>query len=273
MAATVQAPGLQLEAFPNSIFFATVAGLTLSVAFVGAVYLVPSPQPRARNAPVTVWRRMLGVSLATAGAIGLLHHATRPLPASASVWQALGLAGSAAFHLHQSLWTLGLFALLFAGPILQECIDGSWSRRPSLRSIIFYRNYVVAPITEELVFRCCLVPLLQPVLGYRLTAWLAPYFFGTAHLHHLLDGQPPQLVVGMFAYTTVFGWLAAAVFMTTRSAWATIACHAFCNFMELPDFAAALYHRRRHLLIPVYVVGLLGFVVLGWRTVSLEGLR
>lgn len=44
------------------------------------------------------------------------------------------------------------------------------------RSIMFLRNYVVLPATEELLFRCCRASLLIPVLGALKTLWATPLF-------------------------------------------------------------------------------------------------
>ena len=35
-----------------------------------------------------------------------------------------------------------------------------------------------APLSEELVFRGCMMPLLMPVFGFTTSMLLAPWFFG-----------------------------------------------------------------------------------------------
>jgi len=42
-------------------------------------------------------------------------------------------------------------------------------------------------------------------------------------------------VLFQFAFTSVFGWYATWVFLSTRSLWAPVAVHAFCNWLGLPD--------------------------------------
>jgi prenyl protein peptidase len=67
------------------------------------------------------------------------------------------------------------------------------------------RNLVIAPITEELVFRGCMVPLLLPHLGYGYQlSWITPLFFGVAHLHHMLAGVPIPQVVMQLGYRARF---------------------------------------------------------------------
>jgi len=39
-----------------------------------------------------------------------------------------------------------------------------------------------------------------------------------------------------FTYTTLFGWYASYLFITTKTIWAPIAAHTFCNVMGLPRF-------------------------------------
>ena len=112
------------------------------------------------------------------------------------------------------------------------------------------RNLVVGPVSEELVFRACMLPLL---LEARVPAGRAimtsPLFFGVAHLHHLRrrvrDDRVPwpealAQTVFQLGYTTVFGVYTAFVFARTGHLSAAIVCHAFCNYMGLPDldFAA-----------------------------------
>ena len=53
---------------------------------------------------------------------------------------------------------------------------------------------VVAPITEELVYRGWMVPLLYRSLGWTATILILPFFFGVAHLHctHMSLGRTEQ---------------------------------------------------------------------------------
>eukprot|EP00951_Prasinocladus_malaysianus_P045348 scaffold601900_cov50-Prasinocladus_malaysianus.AAC.1 len=58
-------------------------------------------------------------------------------------------------------------------------------RRPWLLTL---RDIVVAPITEEWAFRACMISLL--CIGGWSTGWavfIAPFFFGASHLHHVME--------------------------------------------------------------------------------------
>ncbi|XP_073114217.1 CAAX prenyl protease 2 isoform X4 [Elaeis guineensis] len=56
------------------------------------------------------------------------------------------------------------------------------------RNVMVWRNYVVAPFTEELVFRACMIPLLF-CGGFKIYSiiFLSPVFFSLAHLNHFLE--------------------------------------------------------------------------------------
>lgn len=266
---TIPHATLHLPALPSLTTFlpawapSVLACTALASTYVASVYALPSPRPR--DHPSTIRRRIIGVSVSTTAALTLCASFCHVQPAELNVLDALGLGLPLASQAGAVALALGAFALLFAGPILHGVVDGDLlSGRSNWRSLMFWRNYVVAPATEELLFRCCLVPLLAPALGASNTLWAAPLFFGVAHLHHLLGGEPPVLVAAQFAYTTLFGWLAALAFWYTRSAFAAIAVHAFCNWMGFPDVGSAFSHpRHAWLLRTAYVVGLAGAVVVG----------
>ena len=88
---------------------------------------------------------------------------------------------------------------------------------------IYLRNLVVGPLSEELVFRACLVPLLLSAdFSLAFAVGISPLFFGLAHLHHLHrrvthDHVPfaSALATSLFqlAYTTLFGAYAVTSFL------------------------------------------------------------
>ncbi|KAL9263335.1 CAAX prenyl protease 2-like protein [Drosera capensis] len=92
-------------------------------------------------------------------------------------------------------------------------------------NILTWRTFVVAPTTEELVFRACMIPLLL-CGGFRpyQVVFLSPIFFSLAHLNHFLEfyNRPNysllrvSMAVGLqLGYTVVFGWYASFLFMRT----------------------------------------------------------
>lgn len=49
------------------------------------------------------------------------------------------------------------------------------------------RNQVVAPLTEELVFRACMLPMLVPCAGPSTAVFTCPLFFGVGESVPLPD--------------------------------------------------------------------------------------
>ncbi|XP_038935329.1 CAAX prenyl protease 2 isoform X8 [Rattus norvegicus] len=99
-----------------------------------------------------------------------------------------------------ALLPLLLTMILFLGPLMQLCMDcpcdltdglkvvlapRSWARR--LTDMRWLRNQVIAPLTEELVFRACMLPMLAPCTGLGPAVFTCPLFFGVAHFHHIIE--------------------------------------------------------------------------------------
>ncbi|XP_040495419.1 CAAX prenyl protease 2 isoform X6 [Ursus maritimus] len=61
----------------------------------------------------------------------------------------------------------------------------SWAR--CLTDMRWLRNQVIAPLTEELVFRACMLPMLAPCTGLGPAVFTCPLFFGVAHFHHIFE--------------------------------------------------------------------------------------
>ncbi|XP_026686907.1 CAAX prenyl protease 2 [Diaphorina citri] len=144
-----------------------------------------------------------------------------------------------------------------------------WS---NVNDLMWVRNYIVAPLSEEFTFRACMLPLLLQVFKPNTAIFVAPLFFGAAHLHHLME----RLQSGMswrhalliscfqFSYTSLFGGYSAFLFVRTGHFVAPFLAHAFCNHMGFPDFEEiyAFGEPRRSAVLCVCVVGLIGWAFL-----------
>jgi len=132
------------------------------------------------------------------------------------------------------------------------------------------RALIVAPITEEIVFRSLTVPALYIALvaapktilhvssmvglkntieyvNFAYTPWvvvcLNPLCFGLAHVHHLFEklntgANPVNAILSslvQFTYTSIFGVIATLLLMRTGSVYAAILSHIMCNSVGLPD--------------------------------------
>ena len=242
----------------------------IATAYVASLYLVtPRSADRAESArvlaePSVVRRRMAAVCLATALAPAVLAGLAEVHTGGVGLLETVGLRVDQ--PVGAVLRPLAINVLLFAGPLLQLALDGEVGEEvqrhaESLRSVAGWRVLVVAPITEELAFRGCMVPLLAPHLGRGAAlVWGTPLFFGLAHVHHLLEGHPPAIVALQAGYTTLFGAYATLAFARTGSILGPIACHAFCNAMGFPNFPGAARHKRRGVLGAAYAAGLAGFL-------------
>jgi prenyl protein peptidase len=134
------------------------------------------------------------------------------------------------------------------------------------------RNLIVAPWTEELVFRGCMMSaLLGSGMSPMKAALVSPLFFGVAHAHHAWtrvsrgERLQPVLFATAFqlAYTSLFGAYAAHAFYRSGSVTAVTLSHAYCNFMGLPDFNFVQpqhpMYRYRRLLLASFMAGVFGF--------------
>uniref|UniRef100_A0ACD5U323 Uncharacterized protein n=1 Tax=Avena sativa TaxID=4498 RepID=A0ACD5U323_AVESA len=138
----------------------------------------------------------------------------------------------------------------------------------SLQDVMVWRNLVVAPFTEELVFRACMIPLLL-CGGFKMhnIIFLSPIFFSLAHLNHLFELHQQGcnfmrslLIVGLqLGYTVIFGWYAAFLFIRTGNLVSPIVAHIFCNMMGLPAFSSP---RTRGVTSVAFVAGSISFFYL-----------
>ncbi|KAI3373817.1 hypothetical protein L3Q82_022402, partial [Scortum barcoo] len=201
-----------------------------------------------------------------------------------SVWELMGVRLEGL--LPAAILPLLLTMVFYLGALVHSAMDNpqgftgelhsaldvqSW--RSCVGDAVWLRNQVVAPVTEELVFRGAMLPMLVPCTGPTAAIFTAPLFFGVAHFHHIIeqrrlhkDSMSTILLVsaaGMqFLYTTVFGAFTAFIFMRTGHVVGPVLCHSFCNSQGLPDISSALEHPERQALLFSYLMGLLLFLVL-----------
>lgn len=196
-----------------------------------------------------------------------------------------------------------LLALYTGFVCIYRSLDSIWIR-PKLMSFDYFandkheywtniRNLIVAPIAEEIVFRACLLPPLLSCeygLSTSRACWIAPLFFGVAHLHHLIEqcrkhSIKPIAIASMssneisiirklllgsalqWTYTTLFGAYASHVFVRTGSFMSSVIAHVICNYMGLPDLRCFSSDERsnrlygyRYLIAMMYILGISLFV-------------
>ncbi|TXG58286.1 hypothetical protein EZV62_016115 [Acer yangbiense] len=204
----------------------------------------------------------------------------------------VGVYGIRSDHMWQAVvFPLSLTSLMYAGSLVLKSMSllKSWKKnmndgggvssdciKSALQTFLDYmismasdvmawRNYVVAPLTEELVFRACMIPLLL-CGGFKIytVIFLCPVFFSLAHLNHLMEMYSHQnysllkasMAVGLqLGYTVVFGWYASFLFVRTGNLVSPLVAHIFCNFMGLP----VMFARKRGLVSLAFVGGMAAF--------------
>ncbi|XP_013107086.2 CAAX prenyl protease 2 [Stomoxys calcitrans] len=170
-----------------------------------------------------------------------------------------------------------LTVLLFLGPLCVELQNDSiklfmdidfW--KSSFRNILWIRNHIMAPLSEEFVFRACMMPLILQSFRPITAVFITPLFFGVAHVHHIVE----RLSMGMefktallisisqMTFTTLFGFYSAYLFARTGHFVAPVLVHAFCNLMGLPDVQELWQQQlwKRILLIICYILGFVAWV-------------
>ena len=242
----------------------------LSGLFVLSLYAVDIGL--SRDHPTTVKRRILAIGIVCLLAPCALFAYVRQL-SSISVglfvtslglkWN--GLIAAICFP------TLLIF-ILYAGQFFHNLIDGTaLFGHVAQRKDLILRNYVIAPFAEELIFRACMLPLLQPAIGQWYAVLVCPLFFGIAHIHHLVDwyrlndGTPFShacfVIVIQFSYTAIFGLFSGFLFIRTGHLISLVICHSLCNIMGLPSVEYALKHPQKGVIIAGYILGAVFFFI------------
>ncbi|KAM6970030.1 CAAX prenyl protease 2-like [Aplochiton taeniatus] len=254
----------------------------LAFLYVGSLYVKRTGLPR--DHPSVIKRRCAGVLFVSALSPAAVKAWTlgADVRVDVSVWEMMGIRLEGLIP--AAILPLVLTMVFYFGPVVQSAMDNpkgfmgelqsgldcqSW--RMCVADAVWLRNQVVAPVTEELVFRGAMVPMLVPCIGPDAAIFVAPLFFGVAHFHHVAerrrlkqDSLSTTLAVTafQFMYTSVFGAYSAFLFIRTGHVLGPVLCHSFCNSQGLPDLESALHHPQRRLVLPAYLLGALLFVVL-----------
>ena len=164
--------------------------VALAATFVGSLYVwtiwpftwlskkltqsgQPIPSPYQRDLPLIILRRSLSlffVCLFAPVFLAFLDTWSSPGGPGTGLWRIIGVRSDGL--LTALALPFLLTHILFLGSHLLNHLEGMNSVycephywRLCLRDAIWLRNQVVAPFTEEFVFRGCMVPLLTPYLG------------------------------------------------------------------------------------------------------------
>ncbi|OSD05062.1 hypothetical protein PYCCODRAFT_1362778 [Trametes coccinea BRFM310] len=258
---------------------------------------VKDSEERWRNDPEVIRARLLAASVSTALSVAAVFWLVRSVTPeselrkhpSAPVWSALARLGVTLDIAHGNPLRLVLPCLvtpmLYFGPLYASWLcetlplQRRWSVQGSLSPLfttwIGIRNYVVGPLTEEIVFRACMLAVYHMAGASRTKMiFLTPLAFGVAHLHHAWDiynryGRTASaarvaILTTLFqlAYTSLFGFHCAYLFLRTGSLLPPLLSHVFCNIMGLPQYSlhVRMFPKRRRLIQLAYLLGIVGYV-------------
>lgn len=292
--------------------------LMLTILYVVPLYLIPIKIRRLnRNDPIHIKYRLIVSSVSTLFMIILSYtlNITNTIPWNfdneVSFLLLIGLQIDKI--LESVVITLLLFMLFYLGPIVvstihsitlcsyNTTISGTLLIKKDKISIgtvlskhvddflhhysklVLFRNFVNATITEEIVFRALMIPVLYKcfVLESSSSPWiviyLCPTFFGIAHIHHCIEeirnGSKVSAAiiktVVQITYTSIFGFIAALLFMRAGNLMSPLTAHIICNFFGLPDIGftkqssdeLSYLYPYRHLLLFLHALGLILFTM------------
>lgn len=242
---------------------AAVTSSLMTVAYVGLLYLPFNHGPR--DSRRTIVRRLLTLTLFTLlfelyiqQRVPLLKMSPRRV-LSFSVSVCLTLLLYAGHLLATARMTLLASLPSFTGLLNATPSSSSSSTAYAVEPAVALRNYIVAPMLEELVFRRQTLMLWQ--CATPSTRLLVPaLLFALAHVHHVYRLGVVGLLFQL-AYTFLFGIYAAALYLNTQTVWAPYAAHMVCNMLEIPNFAAIGAHRHWRAISVVYALSLALFAV------------
>ncbi|XP_059811256.1 CAAX prenyl protease 2 isoform X2 [Hypanus sabinus] len=168
-----------------------VSCLLLACGYVGSLYVWRSRLPR--DHPTVIKRRFTSVLVVSALAplwVWMWRQYTG-FKTGPSLLALMGIHLEGIFA--AACFPLLLTMVLFVGPLIQLVMDYSWDLFDGLKMFLdprcwvqcladmrWMRNQVVAPLTEELVFRACMLPMLVPCTGLSRAIVTCPLFFGVA---------------------------------------------------------------------------------------------
>lgn len=243
--------------------------------YVAPFYLSPTLRvsgTTSRDAPKVIQARVRAVGLTCIACFGITAYILITYD-HASIAELLRLLGVWPVDFIDILKVLGLVMILFTCSLYEAIlVDGEWRdwspasfKEATWDSWTGYRNLIIAPASEELVFRAFTIPLFQLAgMSPVRMVFITPLVFGLAHIHHLyafLQARTPKgqslpsvnvwingvlVSAFQFTYTSLFGFFAAFVFLRTGSVWAAIVAHSFCNKMGVPRLwgRVGCYERR-----------------------------
>lgn len=253
--------------------------LALTLMYVLSLYVWQNTH--LRNEPSVIKKKFCSVFITSVlSPFAIYIFSVEDITTKHNVCDLMGLKISGVFS---ALILPLLTIILFLGPLtMQGNIEifykftGAAFWWQNITDLIWLRDHVVAPLSEELTFRACMLPLLVQCFQPYMAVLISAVFFGLAHFHHVYSlmktGYDLQTVVLhsslQFCFTTIFGAYSAFLFLRTGHIIAAFSAHSFCNHIEFPNVTEIRYYNepRRSLTI---LVCFIGFIAWCWLLIPL----
>ena len=255
--------------------------ILISMLYVLSMYIGVPNLPR--DFPSVIRARLRNAIIYTTIIIMIINYDLYE-PKSTTCPTFLEMIGFSSFQIIAvTLQPLLLTIILFLGPIVQYTIEGNnilnrnfWMEKNWLLTL---RALVIAPITEEIVYRGCMFPLLYSAFGTTAII-ICPLLFGLAHLHHFFEwfkdednflsfriaiATLKRTILGVCMHTLityVFGIYSTFLFWRTSNIISPIVCHSFCNGIGPPPLDRIGSTRGSSCIIYAYITGLIMFIFL-----------
>ncbi|AAW46237.2 prenyl-dependent CAAX protease, putative [Cryptococcus deneoformans JEC21] len=249
------------------------------------------PELGSRDHPITIKRRMRAVACSTLLSVGGVCYVVKQLghyswkeaisPTMALLGVPTGFvvpSRALPYLLTPGLMIGPLYAMYLSGevPVIGWRKKGEtlWSTLKREFGLVEVRNYIVGPLTEEMVFRSTILAVsLLGRLSLKSLVFGTPMWFGIAHAHHGFEMykrngrngaaalQAILTTLFQLTYTTLFGWFASYLYLRTGSVLPPLSAHIYCNVMGiyLPTVAVKRYPKRKALILGTYLAGIVGF--------------
>ncbi|KAM3960471.1 ras converting CAAX endopeptidase Sras [Aphomia sociella] len=256
----------------NACMVSVVACVFLTMSYVASLYVWRTKLNR--DHPSTIKKRFFSVfCMMLLAPFFTRYFLTEETKSRGDMYEHLGLR--LAGLITASYAPLFLTIVLFMGPLCMQYLSGVWKlyAEPvywlsSWQDLLWVRNHFMAPLSEEWVFRACMMPLLLQCLEPITAVFVGPLLFGIAHFHHMLE----QMKAGyefkaafmvssfQFMYTSLFGAYSSYLFLRTGHFVAPLTAHIFCNHMGFPNFGAVTQYPPLQRVLIIFCF-LLGFVL------------
>lgn len=182
--------------------------------------------PNFRDHPSTIKKRFFSVTIVMLiSPIFVYLFSADKILENVSLFDALGFRIKGL--LTAFVLPLILTAILFLGPLSQQAFNGVFKtiENPfqNFTNVLWLRNHIVAPLSEEFTFRACMLPLLLQTFKPSTAVLITPLFFGVAHFHHMAE----RLRAGMDKKTVII--VSCKIFFSFYNGF-VIEINFFCRF-------------------------------------------